>query len=101
MGEDEVGNYVQAGKQEHADLQKTQKSITVIMDYRKRREFYNLKNATLTCFVWRASLCVTDVLVKQGSVPFLKTNKRKVNKKKKPNSCDNANSYKYFAKVAD
>lgn len=54
------------------------------MDYRETREFYNLKNATLTCFVSsyrRASLRVKDVLAKEGSVPFLKTNKQKVRKK--------------------
>lgn len=48
---------------------------------------------------------MTDILAKEGSVPFLKINKQKgqegKKKKKKLNSCDNANSYKYFAKVAD
>lgn len=56
------------------------------MDHRETREFYNLKNATLACFVSRyrrASLCATDVLTKEGSVPFLKTNKQKGQEEKK------------------
>lgn len=46
---------------------------------------------------------MTDVLAKEGSVPFLKTNKQKgqEEKKIKLRACDNANGYKYFAKVAD
>lgn len=33
MGEYEVGNYVQAGKQEHADLQGTQKSTASLSSW--------------------------------------------------------------------